>query len=200
MKSVELSLESSKEASQILAQKINEKYQYDLVIFIAKGSYTIGKELADYNNTKLIEIKATRKGNFLKEKLKKVLNVLPSQIKDTLRDIEINSNIHGKISERKIIYDEKIWKQFIDCKKIILVDDSVDTGNSMKQCKEEVSRFFKCSEVKIAALNVFSKSEDIVKTDYYLYKNIILKGPWSNDSKENDEFVKMYKKYKESYR
>ncbi len=200
MKSVELSLESSKEISKKLAQKICENYKYDLVIFIAKGSYTIGKALAEYNNVGLIEIKATRKGNFLKEKFKKVLNILPSQIKDFLRDIEINSNVHGRISERKILYDEKIWEQFIKCKKIILVDDSVDTGNSMKQCKEVVNVFFKNSEVKIAALNIFSKSEDVVKTDYYIWKDRILKGPWSNDSVENDEFIRLYKKYKESYK
>ena len=50
MESIELSLKSSKVESKRLAEKICKEYKYDLVIFIAKGSYTIGKELADFNN------------------------------------------------------------------------------------------------------------------------------------------------------
>ncbi|WP_338587249.1 phosphoribosyltransferase [Clostridium baratii] len=200
MESIELSLESSKEQSKKLAEKIYESYKYDLVIFIAKGSYTIGREIADYNDVELIEIRATRKGNFLKEKLKNVLNILPKNIKDILRNIELNSNIHSKMSERKIIYDESVWEKFSDRKKIILVDDSVDTGHSMKQCKESIEKFFKNSDVKLASLNVFSKSEEVIKIDYYLYKDKLCKGPWSNDSKENNKFIKLYKKYKENYK
>lgn len=200
MESIELSLESSKAESKRLAEKICKEYKYDLVIFIAKGSYTIGKELADFNKCKLIEIKATRQGNSIKEKLKKVLNILPKKIKKVLRNIEFNSNIHEKIVERKISYDEQIWQQYTECKKIILVDDSVDTGHSMKQCKEVVEQYFKNSEIKLAALNVFSKSEKVVNVNYYLYKDKLLEGPWSNDSKENDKFIQLYKEYKETYK
>jgi len=200
MESIELSLKSSKVESKRLAEKICKEYKYDLVIFIAKGSYTIGKELADFNKCKLIEIRATRQGNSIKEKLKKVLNILPKKVKKVLRNIEFKSNIHEKIIERKISYDEKIWQQYTECKKIILVDDSVDTGHSMKQCKEVVEQYFKNSEIKLAALNVFSKSEKVVHVNYYLYKDKLLEGPWSNDSKENDKFVQLYKEYKETYK
>ena len=200
MESIELSLKSSKVESKRLAEKICKEYKYDLVIFIAKGSYTIGKELADFNKCKLIEIRATRQGNSIKEKLNKVLNILPKKVKKVLRNIEFKSNIHEKIIERKISYDEKIWQQYTECKKIILVDDSVDTGHSMKQCKEVVEQYFKNSEIKLAALNVFSKSEKVVHVNYYLYKDKLLEGPWSNDSKENDKFVQLYKEYKETYK
>ena len=200
MESIELSLESSQAESKRLAEKICKEYKYDLVIFIAKGSYTIGKELADFNKCKLIEIKATRQRNSIKEKLKKVLNILPKKVKKVLRNIEFNSNMHEKIVERKISYDEQIWQRYTECKKIILVDDSVDTGHSMKQCKEVVEQYFKNSEIKLAALNVFSKSEKVVNVNYYLYKDKLLEGPWSNDSKENDKFVQLYKEYKETYK
>ncbi len=200
MESIELSLESSKAESKRLAEKICKEYKYDLVIFIAKGAYIIGEELADFNKCRLIEIKATRQGNLIKEKIKNVLNILPGRVKKTLRSIEFNSNIHGKIVERKISYDEQIWQQCINCKKIILVDDSVDTGHSMKQCKETVKQYFKNSEIRLAAINVFSKSEKVVDIDYCLYKDKLLEGPWSNDSKENDKFIQLYKEYKETYR
>lgn len=200
MELIELSQESSKVASEELAKKISHDFSYDLVIFIAKGSYTIGKELADYNNTELIEIKVARKGNFIKEKLKIFLNILPKGIKNILRNIEINSNVHDKMPKRKISFEENIWKRFINARKIIIVDDSVDTGHSMKQCKETVEKFFKNSEIKVAALNVFSKSEKIIKVDYYLYKDKLLQGPWSNDSKDNKKFIQLYEKFKEEYK
>ena len=70
----------------------------------------------------------------------------------------------------------------------------------MKQCKEVVEQYFKNSEIKLAALNVFSKSEKVVDVNYYLYKDKLLEGPWSNDSKENEKFVQLYKEYKETYK
>ena len=53
MELVELSLKSLEEVSLKLAKKINEDFDYDLVIFIAKGSYLIGKTIADYKNVPL---------------------------------------------------------------------------------------------------------------------------------------------------
>lgn len=197
MELVELSLKSSEEVSLKLAKKINEDYDYDLVIFIAKGSYLIGKTIADYKNVPLLEIKAVRQGNSLKGKLKNVLKILPKPVKKVLRNIEVKSGIHTKNVSRKIEYNERNWNKYLDKKRIVLVDDSVDTGNSMKQCAATIKKYFKASEVKIAALNFLEKSKQVIAVDFALYNDKLLEGPWSNDSKENEQFIMEYSKYEE---
>lgn len=198
MEFIELSIKNLKEKNNDLYKKIKQEYNYDLVIFIAKGSYLIGKELADLNNKPLIEIEATRQGGKLKKLLSPILKIIPSKLKLLLRKKELNSNYHKKNSNRKISFDKNIWNKYKNSKKILLVDDSVDTGYSIKLAKDAIKKYFKDAEIKIAVYNVFDSSKEIIDIDYNLYQNTIIKGPWSNDSKEHSKYLKLYKKWKRS--
>ena len=186
---------SSKEVDNItikLYKKITKSYRFDLVIFVAKGSYSIGKKLSELANCPLLEIKASRKGNIFKKIISPFLKLIPKRIKMYLRSKEVKSNVHEKNIERNLIYDKNLWNQYIKSKNIILVDDSVDTGYSIKACKEEIERFFPNSNIKVAAFNYFEKSKDITTTDYSIYKETMMNGPWSNDSKYHKEFLEEY--------
>lgn len=197
MEFIELSIKDLKETTKKLYNKVNKNYKYDLVIFVARGSYLIGEKLAHLNEVPLLEIKATRKGGKLKKIVSPLLVILPSNLKIFLRKKEIKSNYHKTNSERQIEIDEKIWNKYKKCRKILLVDDSVDTGYSIKFAKEKIEKYFKDAELKIAVYNVFDKSKEIVDIDYTLYKNTIIKGPWSNDSKEHSKYLSLYKKWRE---
>ena len=199
MKYIELSIDDVKKDTTKLHKKILKNYNYDLVVFIAKGSFVIGKYLSELNDVPLIEIKATRTGNKLKKIVSPLLKVIPKNIKKILREKEFNSDIHEKNIERKVIFNEKKYKKHKKCKRILLVDDSVDTGYSMKFCYEKIKEQIPNADIKIAAINYFKKSERIIKTDYYLYIDTMLNGPWSNDSKENKKHNDMYSKWKEEY-
>ena len=193
----ELSIKNLKEINKKLFDKVYKNYKYDCVIFIAKGAYLIGKDFAEFANTPLLEIYASRKGGKLKKILGPVLLLMPEKLKIFLRKREVASNVHDKNSDRQINYDSNIWNKYKKCKKILVVDDSIDTGYSALLVKEVISNFFTKSEVKVAVLNYFDKAEKIFKPDYYLYNNTMLKGPWSNDSKENKVFLKEYNKWKD---
>lgn len=195
MKLLELSREKLTEVNKQLYSIIKKEYNYDLVIFIAKGSYLIGSDLARFNDVGLLEIFATRKGGKIKKILAPCLKLIPSSIKAVLRKTEFNSNYHEKNNDRKIMYDERVWNRYKGSKNILLVDDSVDTGYSIKFAKEAISNYFKDSNVKVAAINYFTKSEKIQKIDFYVYKETLLLGPWSNDSRENREYLKDYYKW-----
>lgn len=192
MNLIELSKENLKEDDKKLYNLIIKDYNYDLVIFIAKGSFYIGNDLAKFNNCQLLEIFATRKGNKLKKIVSPLMKIIPLKLKKVLRKKEFNSNYHQKNSNRNIEFDEELWKKFKNVKSILLVDDSVDTGYSILYAKEKIEEFFKEAEIRVAALNCFKKSLAIVKTNYYLYKDTMLIGPWSNDSKENKIFKEEY--------
>lgn len=194
MEYLELSIKNVKEKSIELANKMPNNF--DVVIFVAKGSFQIGKEISEYYNIPLLEIFAQRKVGKLKEVLKIFLKVIPNSIKKKLREKEINMNIHEKNTDREISFEKEIWKNYKQVENILIVDDSVDTGNSMLQVKDAVQNYFKEANITIAALNIFTKSEKNIKTDYYIWKDTMLNGPWSNDSKYNKEFIKKYKEWK----
>lgn len=142
----------------------------------------------------LIGINAERRGNNLKSKLQPILKFIPKKVRYLLVKIELKSNIHKKDTERNIYFKNNLEEYHKErFSKIMIVDDSVDTGNSIIAVKKVVQEQFKNAEIKIAALNVWDKSEEIVKTDYALYRNTIIKAPMSKDSREYEKFVSIYK-------
>ncbi|MBQ7140955.1 MAG: phosphoribosyltransferase [Bacilli bacterium] len=200
MNYLELSNEMVKKESKKLYKLINnDKYNYDLVIFVARGSLPIAMELSKLKKVPLLEIKATRKGNKIKKILSPFIKLIPKKLKILLRNKEVSSNVHEKNIERNVTYNENIWKKHIKCQSILIVDDSVDTGYSIKACKEEIEKFFPNSNIKIAAFNYFEKSSKNIKVDWFIYKDTMLNGPWSNDSKYHKEFVDNYNNWYKTY-
>lgn len=196
MNYIELSSKDVENKTIELYNKISKDFKFDLVIFVAKGSYTIGQKLSELGNCPLLEIKATRKGNKLKKIISPFLKLIPKKIKMYLRNKEVKSNVHEKNVERNVIFDKEIWSKYKECKNIVLVDDSVDTGYSIKACKEEIERVFPNANIKVAAFNYFEKSTNVISIDYYIYKETMMNGPWSNDSKFHKEFLEKYNNWK----
>ena len=194
MNYVELSIKDVENKCNELYKEIIKDYNYDLVIFIARGSYIIGKCLADLNNAPLLEIYATRKGGKLKKIIKPLFKFIPKKILIKLRKKEMNSNYHEKNNDRSVSFDENLYSKFKDKKKILLIDDSIDSGNSIKLTRDVISNYYKDADIKVAVFNVMSKSS--IKADYNLYEDMMICGPWSNDSKECNEHVRMYKEWK----
>ena len=195
----ELSIKNLKEVNKELYEKIYKKYKYDCVIFVAKGAFLIGKNLAEFADVPLLEIYATRKGGKLKKLVNPILKILPEKLKMHLRSKEMKSNIHTKDPDREINYNSDIWQRYKTCKRILLVDDSIDTGYSALLAKNTVANYFRKSDVKVAVINLFDRAKEVYEPDFHLYENTMFKGPWSNDSKENKKFLKEYNEWKEQY-
>lgn len=176
MNYTELSIENVKEKSRELYEKIIEEYKYDLVIFIAKGSYLIGQELSNLGDAPLLEIYATRKGGNLKKVLKPLIKIIPKKILINLRKKEMNSNYHEKNNDRQVAFNEEEYSKYKKCKKILLVDDSIDSGNSVTLVKEALSNYFSKAEIKVAVFNVMNKSA--IKPEFTIYNNMMINGPW----------------------
>ena len=198
MEYIELSLEKVKEKTIELNEIIKKnKYDYDIVIFIAKGSYPIAKKLSEINKVPLLEISATRKGGKLKKMLKPFMRIVPQGILIKLRKKEMNSTYHETNKDRNVSFLVENYENYKHKKKILLVDDSVDSGYSIIEVKKVLEKFFKNSEIKVAVFNTMNKS--IIKPDFTLYKDTMICGPWSNDSKYHKLFLKEYEKWKCEY-
>ena len=63
----------------------------------------------------------------------------------------------------------------------------------VQKAKEAIENYFVDANVKTAALNIMDKS--FCSIDYCLYENTMLKGPWSNDSKEHNAYMKTYEEW-----
>ena len=197
MEFIKLSKKNVEEESKKLYQKIIKDYNYDLVIFIAKGSFYIGQNLAKLNNVPLLEIYASRKKNKIKELVKPILKYIPSNLSKKLRQLELKNNTKSiSYEERYVNFDENLYQKFKNKKRILIVDDSIDTGDSVKQVKETLENYFRKSTIKVAVLNYMTKSTDFIKADYSLYKDTMLSGPWSNDSKEYHKMLQDYNDWK----
>lgn len=194
MDCIELSLKKLDEVSRKFAVEIKKEYQPDLVIYLAKGAYLIGKSMCKVFDVPLIAVGSTREGNELKEKLASLLGLLPRWLCNLLRRIELKSNVHEHNKERHIEFLDDITGLKIknDKLKILVVDDSVDTGSSILATQELIKSKFHNSLIRVAVLNVMSQSKENIKVDYYLYTDKMLRTPMSKDSREYRQFLKIY--------
>lgn len=195
MNYLELSEKNVRDESLKLAKKIESKFKPEIVIFVAKGSFYIGDEISKYFNVPLIEIKAVREKNKLKEIVSPILKLIPKKIKYILRELEINSNTHKKSSKRNVQLEEKYKVELLKYKKVLLVDDSIDTGNTIIEILNYLKNYD--LEIKTAGLNVFEMSKENIEIDFNIYEDTLLNGPWSKDSKYYSKFMEDYTKWKE---
>lgn len=192
---LELSLESLHIESLHLAKTVAHDFHPDLIVYVAKGGYLIGKDIAQYFQVPYIGIYAQREGNDTKAKLASILKRLPRFITKFLREIELKSGLHKTVNERKVFWDpdDNCLEKIKYAWNVLLVDDSVDTGYSMKVLIPHILKAANSSiNIRIAAINVWGNSESLIHTDFYNYKDTIIATPMSNDSCEHDLFLRMY--------
>lgn len=193
MKYIELSRKDIEEQCKDWAKEIQKSYQPDLIVYVAKAGYLIGREMKDVFNVPLVGISATREGNTLKEVIGPIISSMPNFVRNILISLELKSDTHSKNAERQIHFHEGLEKmKSSNIQSILVVDDSVDTGHSMKQVVDAIHSLFGDVEIKIAGLNVWDKSRSIIDSDFALYKNTVIKSPMSKDSKEYKDFMRIY--------
>ena len=100
------------------------------------------------------------------------------KIKNFLRVIEYKSGIHKKHTERYVTFHVNMTETEKSAfKKILIIDDSVDTGASMLSVYNKVKQTFPDSQVYTYALNVFTESEKLIKIDFFTIKDSIIRTP-----------------------
>lgn len=196
MNCIELSLENLCDECIAWANTIKNEFQPDLIVYIAKGGYLIGKAFQEVFNCRMIGVDAERSGNKLKEFLTPVLSHLPKKLLNIARNVEMKSGVHNQHAERSVVFHTCGETDKKSVKKILIVDDAVDTGHSLKAVAEKVKGRYPNAEIKLAALNVWRQSESVVRCDYFKYQDTILRTPMSKDSKEYKLFMELYQEQK----
>lgn len=191
----EYSLESLRDESIKLARLVEKDgYRPDCVAYLARGGWAIGKAISEHFGAPLIELSAHRSGNAAKERSASLLARLPRSIRRALREWEMKKRLSGDNGEtqRKSVRLTERYDAPADARRILLVDDSADTGSSLAAACEKLSDMFPGADVRTAVLNIFPRAKSAARIDWYMYESSLLCLPSSKDNAEYPLFVRKY--------
>lgn len=186
-----------KELEKIMENLLDviDNYEFDLIIYVAKSGFLLADTLSNLTGIDFVEIKSERQYLTNKDdRLIKLISHLPNVAVKALKITERKLNFYDDNDERYLSYDKDEFEEKSPSK-ILIVDDVVDTGYTVEKIKEEISKVYEDSIVKVAVLSYFD-DRNAKKPDFYLYENTVLSAPWTIDSKEYQAFIKKYNRYK----
>ena len=192
----DVSLAKLRSYSYELALKIKESgYVPNHVLCVERAGLLVGYEIASFFNCTISGIYSSRSGHFLKSKVRIILRYLPRAVTHLLRDIEFKSKVHTIKSERSVYIESQLPPKG---KKILLVDDAIDTGYSLKAVLDFlIAKGYRKDDIKTAVLTT-TQNDVICRADISLFDQVSFAFPWSYDSKEYDRTWKLYETIKAS--
>lgn len=154
-------------------------------VYLAENVFQVLRNSANQVDLKFIKCQrpstsVKKKNEFRKAFIQTIFKISPVIILDLLRNVEHYFLTKKSIEyNREIILDEIINFNLYD--KIVIVDDAVDSGVTLQKVNDYVqSLAVKTTEVKSLAV-VITSNNAIVTPDFYLYKDVLIRFPWSLD-------------------
>jgi len=185
---------------EIFSEKCSEligriDFRSDLIVgILGGGGYIIDEIMSEVGlDSTQFELVKLQRGNKFKSNyiIKSILKFLPYRITNKLRIFE-SKKARSSIVDLNLteVSAESIdFKLNLDSretvKNILILDDAIDTGRTMFIVKNSLSKLFPESQVNTAVIS-WTLENSIIKPDYYLYKNILVRFPWSLDYKGKD--------------
>lgn len=181
-----------------LVQKLEEiDYTPDHILYIERAGLFVAHKISGHFNCPMSGVRSGRSGGSLKSKIKPVLRYLPRSVTHLLRRLEIKLNIHEINSERNVSFQGELPSIG---KKILIVDDAVDTGNSMKAVIGILIQNGHAPGCLKTAVLTTTEAAPFLKPDVSLFHQDILAFPWSYDSREYKASWELYKTLSKSPR
>ena len=192
----DVSIAELRNYSHELALKIKESgYVPNHVLCVERAGLLVGYEIASFFNCTMSGIYSSRSGHSLKSRAKIILRYLPRTITHLLRNIEFKSKVHEIKKDRHVYIENQLPPKG---NKILLVDDAIDTGYSLKAVLDFlIAKGYCKDDIKIAVLTT-TQNDVICRADISLFDHVSFAFPWSYDSKEYDRTWKLYETIKSS--
>lgn len=190
MEVITLDNETFSKKSTELIYKID--FQPELIVGILNGGGYVVNEIRTIDRFEKVQFEFVKlqRSNCLKHNLffKFILRLLPYNISNKLRVIEslkarksISNLNKDELSSSKINFQfNSVSKKEIN--NILIIDDAIDTGKTMFRIKSSLNKLFPNAQIKIAVIS-WTLESSIIMPDYYLFKNILVRFPWSKDYK-----------------
>lgn len=169
--------------------------QPDLVVGILNGGGFLLNEIKKqkkFGSVRLLSLNLQRTKGFRNLFfIRFILKKLPYKILNTLRIYEskkarksiIALDINGLLNYQIDFDSTAIQKESI--KTILIIDDAIDTGRTMFIVKNNLKARFPTAQIRTAVMS-WTIETSIEKPDYYLFKNVLVRYPWSKDYKQKD--------------
>lgn len=175
------------------ANEISKTFVPDLIVYIAKSGFLFAKPMSEVLKCPMVDITANRPSNKGKDRAKKIIEHLPEKAVMFMLKSSFMYLFHEIKKEREIcITPRYIVEVAKEHKRILVVDDSVDTGHTLYGVVKQVKADFPEAEIKTAGYSVIDYSRKRIDVDYYRYENAIILTATSRKSSEYGEFLHLY--------
>jgi len=173
-----------------LFNEIHRSYSPDLLIGIESGG---GYILRRMNFLKLDAVqcafvRAARSGSKIKKKsrLKSLLKLFPRKVNNVLRlgehfFREMRYKSEKAANNRNVEISDSERAKIVHGKIICLIDDAVDTGSSLVAVRDAIIAINPTATIVFASI-VQTFSQPILAPDLVLYKDVLVRFPWSEDA------------------
>ena len=163
---------------------------FDLVVGIMKGGDFVLKTYQSYAPKKgqsygVVDLQRTTTGFKKKRILKYLLRNLPYSILDKIRVYEfhwLNRKLKNQIIEPVEDFDMALDRPE-EVKHILVLDDAIDSGATMLSTVKGLSKKYPRARI-VTAVVAWTNSNSIYQPDYYRFKGVLIRFPWSLDYKK----------------
>ncbi len=169
----------------------------DIVVEVLSAGGYLGKAIKvdeKFNKAQYKQIKIQRRREYIKQSIvfRTLLKILPYIILDRLRLYEskkaknsISALNLNELQKDNISFDHLGFLHKKSVKNILIIDDAIDTGRTMFIIKNSLQKQFPKANIKTAIIS-WTLENSIIKPDFYIYKNVLVRFPWSKDYKGKD--------------
>jgi hypoxanthine phosphoribosyltransferase len=173
-----------------LAQQVAASYQPDLLIGIRSGGAVVADALLKTGllTVDYVELVAQRRATRYKKafRLEWILQFVPRWLCNLLRIWEMQRAIAGfdrqQLPPRDVLVSAPDEGLITGARRVLIIDDAVDSGATLHAVCKHVRQLNPAAVIKTAALTV-TFPEPVQTPDYYLYRDVLLRFPWSADAK-----------------
>jgi len=177
-----------------LASKVLEEFRPDIVIGVLTGGGAVGREalptFESCRECRYCEVRLQRGGTRTKEALKinTILRPLPEWLLNFMRILEAEflelkaKFVRPDRSGRLALDDDIRLLLQARGRRVLIMDDTIDTGWTLKTVRDYLETNFPGNEVRIAVITTAHR-HSVVKADFQLYTRTLVRFPWAYDAK-----------------
>ncbi len=184
---------------QLANEVLIKNFSPDIVIGILTGGGIIGRKSFEEFEAKIndhniyyTELKLQRPSTVTKaqKKANSILTKFPTWLLNILRNLEVyyyelKACFFKPKREGTLIISPQI-EELLNSggKKVLVIDDCIDTGYTLKIIKDYLQSNFPGNDFRIAVATV-SHHHPVILPEYQLYNRVLLRFPWANDVKQD---------------
>lgn len=162
----------------------------DIVIGIRNGGGYVAAEMMWLFPDSLLGFAVSRRpstgGKERSGMLKRILGIIPRWLLDMMRIVEARYLTRFGDSERRIGFDippEILTAMKVRGKKILVVDDAVDSGYTLEKVLSALKEMAPDGDIRSAVITV-TTVDPVVLPDFTVFNNrVLVRFPWSMDAK-----------------